>query len=67
MAFDILSIPTMLAELERLFSSAKITITDYRNRLSIESIEAIEYLKSWLSKGSIVVYTDNTINVKPLM
>ena len=28
MALDILSIPAMLAELERLFSSAKITITD---------------------------------------
>jgi hAT family C-terminal dimerisation region len=67
MAFDILSIPTMSAEPERLFSSAKITITDRRNRLGIESIEAIECLKSWLSKGSIVAYADNTMDVKPLM
>jgi hypothetical protein len=36
MALDILSIPTTLAELERLFSSAKITITDRRNRLGIK-------------------------------
>jgi hypothetical protein len=57
----------MSAEPERLFSSAKITITDRRNRLGIESIEAIECLKSWLSKGSIVAYADNTIDVKPLM
>ncbi len=41
----------MLAELERLFSGAGITITDYRNRLGIESIQAIECLKSWLAKN----------------
>ena len=57
----------MSAELECLFSSAKITIIDYRNRLGIESIKAIECLKSWLSKGSIVAYADNTIDVKPLI
>jgi len=38
----------MSAEPERLFSSAKITITDRKNRLQFESIEAIECLKSWL-------------------
>jgi hypothetical protein len=53
MALDILSIPTMLAELERLFSAAKITIIDHRNQLGIESIEAIECLKSWIRKGSV--------------
>jgi hypothetical protein len=58
MALDILSIPAMSAELERLFSGAKITITDYRNRLGIESIEAIECLKSWLGKGNIVFTED---------
>jgi hypothetical protein len=47
----------MSAEPERLFSGAKITITDRRNRLGIESIEAIECLKSWLGKGNIV-FTD---------
>ncbi len=44
----------MLAKPERLFSGAKITITDCRNKLGIESIEAIECLKSWLGKGNIV-------------
>jgi len=67
MALDILSIPAMSAEPERLFSSAKITITDRRNRLGIESIEAIKCLKSWLSKGSIVAFVDNTMDVKLLM
>ena len=52
----------MLTKLERLFSSAKITIIDQRNRLSIKSIKAIECLKSWLSKGSIVAYVNNAID-----
>ena len=49
MALDMLSIPAMSAEPERLFSGAKISITDRRNRLGIESIEALECLKSWMS------------------
>jgi hypothetical protein len=53
MALDILSIPAMSAEPERLFSGAKITITDRRNQLGIESIQAIECLKSWLGGSSI--------------
>jgi hypothetical protein len=47
MALDILSIPAMAADLERLFSSAKITITDHCNKLSADVIEALECLKSW--------------------
>ena len=48
MALDILSIPAMSAEPERLFSRAGITVTERRNRLGAESIEALECLKSWL-------------------
>ncbi|KAK7582910.1 hypothetical protein V3481_012206 [Fusarium oxysporum f. sp. vasinfectum] len=47
MAVDILSIPAMSAEPERLFSGAKITIKDRRNRLGSDVIEALECLKSW--------------------
>lgn len=47
MAVDILSIPAMSAEPERLFSGAKITITDRRNRMGSDVIEALECLKSW--------------------
>jgi hypothetical protein len=47
LALDILSIPAMSAEPERLFSGAKITITDRRNRLDAATIEALECLKSW--------------------
>jgi hypothetical protein len=48
MAFDYLSIPGMSAEPERLFSSAKITVTDRRNRLGSDILEALYCLRSWL-------------------
>jgi hypothetical protein len=63
MALDILSIPAMSAEPERLFSDTKITITDRRNKLGIESIQAIECLKSWLRKDN-VAYVDVFETVK---
>jgi hypothetical protein len=47
LALDILSIPAMLADPKRLFSSAKILITDLRNKLGMDIIEAFECLKSW--------------------
>ena len=53
MAIDILSIPAMSAEPERLFSSAKITITDRRNHLESDIIEALECLKSWYNIPSV--------------
>ena len=49
MAIDILSIPAMSAELERLFLGAKITVTERRNRLGVDTIEYLECLKSWLA------------------
>jgi hypothetical protein len=48
MALDILSIPAMSANPERLFSGAKITISDRQNRLEILTVEALKCLKSWL-------------------
>lgn len=58
MALDMLSIPAMSAEPERLFSACKITLTDRRNQLGIESIQAIECCKSWLCRGSIPYVDD---------
>jgi hypothetical protein len=43
---NILSIFTMAADPERLFSSAGLTVTDRRNHLSIESIKALKCIKS---------------------
>ena len=48
MALNILSIPTMSASPERLFSGVKIIISDRYCRLRIPTIQALECLKSWL-------------------
>ncbi|KAM4060494.1 kinase [Hirsutella rhossiliensis] len=49
MALDVLSVPPMSDECERLFSSAKILLSDRRSRLKIDIIEASECLRSWAS------------------
>jgi hypothetical protein len=49
-ALDMLAIPAMSAECERVFSSAKHLITDARNRLDPDIIEANECLKHWFGK-----------------
>jgi hypothetical protein len=41
MALDILSISAMSASIERLFSSANVTVSDRRNRLTADTIEMI--------------------------
>ena len=46
MALDVLLIPAMAADPERLFSSAGLTVSDCRNSLSIKTIEALECIKS---------------------
>ena len=46
-ALDMLAIPMMSAECERVFSSAKHLLTDDRNRLKPDIIEANECLKHW--------------------
>jgi len=60
MALDILSIPAMSAEPERLFSGAEIAITDRRNKVGIAGIQAIECLKSWMSTTSTPYVDENT-------
>ena len=47
MAIDIYSVPLMSFEPERVFSSAKHTITDQRYSLNIDSIELLKCLKLW--------------------
>ena len=51
MAFDMLSIPAMSAETERVFSGAKLTISSSRNRLDEDIIEATECLNRWYRAG----------------
>ena len=58
MALDLLSIPAMSAEPERLFSGAGITVTERRNRLNSESIKALECLKSWYESNYTAWFED---------
>jgi hypothetical protein len=53
MAFDLLSIPAMSAECERVFSQAKLVVNDMRNRMTDDTIDAIQCLKNWSSQGAI--------------
>ena len=46
--------PAMSAELERVFSSNKHTISDQRNSLKSETIELLECLKSWFRLGVFI-------------
>jgi hypothetical protein len=61
MALDLLSIPAMSAEPECLFSGAKVTITDRRNKLGIQMIQAIESLKSWLGSRVLASWGRETV------
>jgi hypothetical protein len=53
MALPIHSIPAMSAEVEPVFSSSKILLSDQRNRLSDDVIAAVECLKSWSKEGLV--------------
>ncbi|XP_044718780.1 transposase-like protein [Hirsutella rhossiliensis] len=53
MALDLFSIPGMSAECERVFSQAKKMITDERNRLAPEAVEADQLQKQWLLRGLV--------------
>jgi hAT family C-terminal dimerisation region len=48
LAINILSIPGISDFVEKVFSSAKQTLTDRRCSLGSDILEAIECLKSWL-------------------
>ena len=51
MAMDILSIPVMSDEPERVFSEGRQTISWERTQLGAETIEKIECLKHWRRSG----------------
>jgi len=48
MAFDILTIPGMSAECERIFSQAKLLVTDSHSSLAPHTVQAYETQKQWL-------------------
>lgn len=51
---DLFSIPGMSAECERVFSQTKKMITDERNRLAPEVVEADQLQKHWLLRELVV-------------
>jgi hypothetical protein len=61
MAVELMRIPAMSDEPERLFSSAKLLICDQRNRLGDDIIDASECLKSWVKQGLIFATTESDI------
>jgi hypothetical protein len=52
-AYDLFAVPGMSAECERAFSRAKKMVTDERNSLRGDIIEAEQCLKSWLISGIV--------------
>ena len=53
MALDIMTVPAMSAEVERLFSAVGLMVTPLRNRLDASTIGLIQTLRSWLKVGII--------------
>jgi hypothetical protein len=58
MALDILSIPAMSDEPERVFSEARRTVSWERSQLDVQTLECIEYLKHWKRNGILNEFLD---------
>ena len=53
MALDVMTIPAMSADVERLFSKIGIMVTDKRSHLDVVIISIAQVLCSWLRAGLI--------------
>ena len=51
MALDVMTVPAMSAECERLFSAVGLMATSLRSRLDASTIGLIQVLRSWLRAG----------------
>ncbi|KAM5529528.1 transposase-like protein [Fusarium oxysporum f. sp. phaseoli] len=63
MALDVLALPPMSDECERLFSSAKLLLTDRRSRLRMDVIEASECLRAWYGRPEQKAFDDRAIGL----
>ena len=52
MAFDLLSISAMAAECERIFSQAKLALGHQWNRMTEDTLTAIQCLKHWIRNAA---------------
>jgi hAT family C-terminal dimerisation region len=60
MAIDILSIPPMSDELERVFSGARRTVTWDKGQIEPRTIEMRECLKHWKKSGILNTFLEST-------
>lgn len=58
-AYDLLSIPAMSAEVERLFSSSKLSLAPQRRRMTDEMLEKLELLRYWYRNECVIYESDN--------
>jgi hAT family C-terminal dimerisation region len=58
MALDILSIPAMSDEPERVFSGARHTVSWERSQIDVQTLKHIEYLKHWKQSGILNEFLD---------
>jgi hAT family C-terminal dimerisation region len=63
MALDALAVPAMSDECERLFSSAKILLSDHCSRLRMDIIEASECLRAWHGPPPRKTFDDKAVGV----
>jgi hypothetical protein len=54
MAMDLLSIPSMSSENERVFSQAKLVVTSQRHRLHYTTVNKLVCLKAWNKDGTFL-------------
>ncbi|OBS16461.1 hypothetical protein FPOA_12113 [Fusarium poae] len=53
LALDILAIPAMATDCERLFSLAKLTLTTQRLSMTKETLEKLQCFKNWVRHGAV--------------
>lgn len=59
MAFNVLAVLAMSAEVERLFSLAGLVITERRARTLLDLVEDNQLLKAWLKEELITLWPSN--------
>jgi hypothetical protein len=62
-----LTLPAMSAEPERVFSGAKITLSDRQCRMGDDAVKAGECLKSWQRDGSIATTRDDIRAIEEML